>query len=351
MNKEERLFCLEKVIEMLPAGVVTAQRKLTGGRSCTFDDFKGCSEAVSRVLQQAAEAAASFAPVWIFGEPGTGKEMLAQAIHNASAAGSKLFVIVDCADLSEKLLEKLLLGDPAPDAAGLLGQLPGGALYLKGAEHISLPLQSRLLRVLQEKKRRSPREGPRDEPRVITASCADPAISLEKGALRRDLYFKLAAHLIFIPPLRERREDICLLGEYFLQKSSRNCGRAKKLSLRLKKLLESYSWPGNVRELAHVIEMLAHYTEGAELLPDQLPPYLREKSCQRSLPEQPAAAVRRSEKRSLAESLLETERQIILDGLKRNRGNVSQTAVQLGLARQNLQYRMRKLSVNPRDYL
>lgn len=332
------------------------EKGLKNGTSYDLSDFIGKSSATERVKEESRRAAGASCNVLLCGETGTGKEIIAQGIHNSSSNRWEPFVAVNCAAIPDNLLESMLFGTVkgaftgAENKTGLIEHAGEGTLFLDEVNSINLSLQSKLLRVLQEKKYRK-----LGDTREQTVKCRftssvgeDPWVCIEKGTLRKDLYFRLAVMTIYIPPLRERADDVVPLAEFYLAKYRRIYGHEiKSLSENLMEMFLSYNWQGNVRELAHVIESAINMAEeGQELLPEHLPAYLRSKFEKFARNHQPTSGYKRQvEGSNLPEILKNTEKEIIEETLKRNQGNISRSARELGIARQNLQYRIRKLSI------
>ncbi len=227
----------------------------------TFDHIIGRDPVLLNAIQDAKNAAKSSVPIMIWGENGTGKEMFAQAIHAESLRRNKPFVAVNCAAIPENLLEGILFGTAkgaytdATDKPGLFQKAHGGTLLLDEINSMPIGLQSKLLRVLQERKIR--RLGSHSEEnvdvRIISILNEHPSEAIARGALRNDLYYRLAVVGLCIPPLRDRYQDIPLLASFFLS-SSENAHEGITLSPTVMQLLSTYAWPGNIRELHHVIE-------------------------------------------------------------------------------------------------
>ncbi len=326
------------------------------GTRFTFDSIVYASSAISSLINSAKKTADADCSVLVFGETGTGKELLVQGIHNYSARKDEPFVAINCAAIPETLLESILFGTTkgaftgAVDGKGLFEQAGKGTLVLDEINSMSIVLQAKLLRVLQEKSVR--RVGGNTEIpvrcRVISSTNVDPWECISKGELRKDLFYRLAVISLYIPPLRERPEDIQALLDHFRRKYQRIYGRGEILiSAALQDILEKYQWPGNVRELEHIIESaMSLLDEENRITIQQLPPYLKTKF-------QGQEGIRKEEDKkrrgSLASVLMEVERELLIETLHECSGNITQAANSLGIARQNMQYRIRKLRLNVKE--
>src|SRR5690606_17897990 len=241
------------------------------GAKYTFHDILTKNEHFNHVKQQATKVANSSSTVLVYGETGTGKELLVQAIHNASPRRKAPFIAQNCAALPESLLESILFGTVkgsytgAVDRAGLFEIAHGGTLFLDEINSMPLALQSRLLRVLEDGMVRrigSPKALQVDV-RVIVALNKYPADCVKDGELRPDLYYRLNVLSLVIPPLRDRKEDIPYLVDHFIGMNNQNL--QKNVSVvedEVIKLFSNYEWPGNVRELKHIIEHAMIMAEG-----------------------------------------------------------------------------------------
>jgi two-component system, NtrC family, response regulator AtoC len=254
-----------------------------GERDRTYG-MVGTSDAMLAVYEMVARVAPTTSTVLIQGETGTGKELIARAIHSASRRGEHPFVTVDCSALAESLLESELFGHvkgaftgAQTDKRGLIETAGGGTCFLDEIGEISSCVQAKLLRVLQEREVR--RVGGTDcvkvDVRVIAATNKDLATLVAEGRFREDLFYRLSVVTIVLPPLRERREDIPVLADHFLQ-AFRDANEQAPCSISPETLaaLVAYDWPGNVRELQHAIERAAALTTNPVLLPADLPPKL-----------------------------------------------------------------------------
>lgn len=240
-----------------------------------FHNLIGRSSAMRRIFKLIPRMARMHGSVLIQGESGVGKELVAQAIHHSSPRAGKRFVPIDCGALSDTLLESELFGHKqgsftgsTADRIGMIETAHGGSLLLDEVGNSSSYLQSRLLRVIEEKKVRRLGENsliPVDV-RILAASNADLAKLVEKGKFREDLYYRLSGFVIEIPPLRERKEDIPLLAQHFLEENARHYERIPTsfTSEALETLMKHY-WPGNVRELRTVVDRAVAFAEGPSI--------------------------------------------------------------------------------------
>ncbi len=230
----------------------------------TFQNFIGESEAIKKLKNKIVKIASTDSTVLIQGESGTGKELVALAIHDHSQRKSKAFVPINCGAIPENLMESELFGyvggafsgADKGGRIGLLEQAHGGTLFLDEISEMPLSLQVKLLRTLQEGTLR--RVGATEQKvidiRVIAATNKNLRLMVEEGLFREDLFFRLDVVPVFVPPLRERKEDIALLTAYFLQQFSKAQNRSFRMSTKLHELFEKYPWPGNVRELKNFVE-------------------------------------------------------------------------------------------------
>lgn len=316
-----------------------------------FSDIIGEDEAFVQALDRAKKATSNIASVFIYGETGTGKELFAQSIHYGGKRAKKPFLAQNCAAIPESLLEGILFGTEkggftgAVDRAGLFEQASGGTLLLDEISAMPYELQSKLLRVLQEKYIRRV-GGSRDilvDARIIATVNEEPQRLIERGALRPDLYYRLNVIGIKIPPLRNRLDDIPILTDVFMKKYNEEYGKEIwMVSDQALEKLKNYDYPGNVRELENII-MSAISMAGDEhvLTADDI-------DIQQTYREKPSAINDfEKEEGSLAEYLEEIERKVILRHLDANSGNVSRTAKDLQMLRQNLQHKLKKYDIKP----
>lgn len=240
------------------------KKKEVRTNSFTFDNIVGKSPALSDVIRQARKVAATDVTVLINGETGTGKEVFAQAIHNASHRSSEAFLALNCSAFSRELLESELFGYKAgaftgavKDKRGLLEEANHGTVFLDEIGEMALELQSKLLRVLEtgEFVKVGDTKTTHVDVRILSATNRNLKEEIANGRFREDLYFRLSVFRILLPPLRQRRDDILLLAQHFIGLYARQIGRtAPSLSTEAKNIFLAYQWPGNVREMMNAIE-------------------------------------------------------------------------------------------------
>ena len=314
-----------------------------------FDDITGEDPAFLRAVERAMKATSNTASVFIFGETGTGKELFAQSIHYGGKRQHKPFLAQNCAAIPESLLEGILFGTEkggftgAVDRAGLFEQANGGTLLLDEVSAMPYELQSKLLRVLQEKYIRRV-GGDRDilvDVRIIATVNEDPQTLIERGALRPDLYYRLNVIGITIPPLRDRRSDISILAEEFIKKYNEEYDKEIWMiaDSALEKL-EKYDYPGNVRELENIIMSAVSMADDEHVITaDHI-------EVSDSYKEKPSLIGEfESNEMSLAGYLEEIEEAVIRQHLTDNGGNVTKTARDLQMLRQNLQHKLKKYGI------
>jgi len=313
-----------------------------------FEDIVGKSPALRKVLEHVAIVAPTDSTVLLHGETGTGKELVARAIHNLSSRRDRPYVRINCAAIPSGLLESELFGHEKGAFTGALMQrkgrfelADGGSLFLDEIGDISLELQPKLLRAIQEQEfeRLGSSKTIQVNVRLIAATHRDLRAMIRDGEFREDLFYRFNVFPIEIPPLRERREDIPLLVNYFVSKVSGRMGRQiKSISKRAMELLTNCPWKGNIRELANFIERAVILTSGHEL-------------------EVPIAELRSSSEVSVAMGTPSTFRQaesnVIVEALKAASGRIAGkggAAERLGLKRTTLQNKIRRLGISKANY-
>ncbi|MCF6460020.1 sigma-54 interaction domain-containing protein [Clostridium sp. Cult3] len=326
-------------------------KKKTRKKNYTFGDIIGLDQCILQAIEIGKRASNSPSSVLLYGETGTGKELFAQSIHYEGVRKNKPFIAQNCAAIPETLLEGILFGTEkggftgAVEREGIFEQADGGTLLLDEINSMSLGLQAKLLRVLQEGYIRRI-GGVKDIPidvKVIATTNEKPIESVEKGTLRKDLYYRLNVIFISIPPLRERKEDIPILCSYFIEKYNLLLGKnITGIDQKVLKSFAKYSWPGNVRELENSIEGAMNYVnhdrtilkiEDFVVSPNI---FSHDRGGEKTTLEM---------SKSLPEYLDDIEREVIHKTLENNSYNISQTAKVLGIKRQALQYKMKKYSL------
>jgi formate hydrogenlyase transcriptional activator len=322
-----------------------------------FDEIVGRSEALRRVLEQIETVAPTDSTVLIYGETGSGKELIARAVHNLSSRKSSAFVKLNCAAIPTGLLESELFGHERGAFTGAISQRIGrfelasrGTMFLDEIGEVPLELQPKLLRVLQEREfeRLGSTRTMRTDARLIAATNRDLEALVAEQRFRSDLYYRLNVFPVRVPALRERPEDIPLLVRHFVQQFSRRLGKAiDSIPSETMSALVRYPWPGNIRELQNVIERAVILTSGPvltvrsdDLRPPNHAPAVPPPSNGQALP--PASAS------NMRAALEEAERRQILGALEQANWIVAGpegAAARLGLKRSTLQSRMQKLGI------
>ncbi|PLR77266.1 sigma-54-dependent Fis family transcriptional regulator [Bacillus sp. V3-13] len=310
----------------------------------TLNDLLTVNRDFLAMKEKARKLAQTDAPILVFGESGSGKELFVQGIHHASRRSQAPFVAQNCAAIPETLLESILFGTSkgsytgAVDRPGLFELADGGTLFLDELHTMPIVLQAKLLRVLEEGAVRrvgSVKEIPVNT-RVISAMNIDPRTALEQETLRPDLFYRLNVLTFELIPLRERPEDIDLLTTSFINSFNKSLNKkVTGLEGGLKEYFHAYSWPGNVRELKHAIEYMMNVCEEEVLSEADLPIILKQKKQQYMKKEQ-------AQSLSLRENLKELEIKLIREALHISKGNIKQAALLLGIPRQTLQYKLQK---------
>ena len=314
-----------------------------------FEEIVGASPALMAVLSRASKVAGSDSTVLIGGETGTGKELVARAIHRRSRRASRAFVALNCAAIPRDLIASELFGHEKGAFTGAvqrrLGRFEvanGGTIFLDEVSELLPDTQVALLRVLQEREfeRVGGREHIKVDVRVIAATNRDLTAAVAAGTFREDLFYRLNVFPLEMPPLRERREDIPMLVEYFISRYARRAGKTfRRVSRRTLDCLQSYPWPGNVRELQNVIERSVIVSDSDEFIVDDS--WLSPRG-------------RRSVTRlGLFNSLAEHERAIVEDALRASGGRVfgpAGAAARLGIPRSTLESKIRALKIDKRRF-
>jgi len=304
----------------------------------------GTSAAMHSVFQFIAKAAPTDSTVLIHGESGTGKELVARAIHRNSRRASKPFVAINCAAITETLLESELFGHERGAFTGAVVQkrgklevADGGTVFLDEVAELAPALQAKLLRVLQEHEfeRVGGTRPIRVDIRVLAATNRDLGETARRGAFRQDLYYRLNVVSVTLPPLRERREDIPLLACYFAEKYGRRSGRpGLGISPEARALLINYDWPGNVRELENAVERAVVLGSNCLILPEDLPEPVQEADARAGL----SSAKYR-------EAVNSAKRELVLKAIQQAGGNITEAARLMGIHPNNLHRLIRNLDL------
>lgn len=333
-----------------PAGGVETFRDLTlvealrkqVKRAFTFEDMLSQNARMHEIFTILPDVAASDSTILIEGESGTGKELMAKAIHSLSSRSRKPLVTVNCGAIPDTLLESELFGykagaftDAKRDKPGRFAQAEGGTIFLDEIGDITPALQVRLLRVLQDRKYQP--LGARQEliadVRVLAATNKDLRALVEAGMFREDLFYRIQVFKISLPPLRERKEDIPLLAQHFVDRFNLLKGKdVTGLSSEALAAFMEHEWPGNVRELENAVEHAFILCRGGLIEPRHLPGSLRERAGLTAGPPQTG-------------TLSDVEAQVIRDALDRNKGKILATARELGIHKTTLWRKMKRLGL------
>ena len=315
-----------------------------------FDNIVGRGSRMQAVFALVDRVARTQSTVLVHGESGTGKELIARAIHFAGARSARKFQSVNCGALPEGLLESELFGHErgaftgaVRDKRGLFQEASGGTLFLDEIGEMSTGMQVKLLRALQEKTVRRV-GGNAEEPvdvRIIAATNQVLEERIAAGTFREDLYYRINVIPIHLPPLRQRREDIPALVEFFLAKYARELGTpGRRISVEAMRRLETYDWPGNVRELENVLERALALSTGAHIGVEDLPPQLIGRG------RSPHAALDLPVEGLDLEAVLGAQRaDLMQQALERSKGNQTAAALLLGMTFRSFRYYARKLGL------
>ena len=344
---EDLMLTIEKVLELHALRDENVKLRAELGRRHEFEQIIGRSENMQEVFDAAQRVAATRATVLLGGESGTGKGMLARAIHHHSPRRAAAFVKINCSALPENLMESELFGYEKGAFTGATQSHPGkfeqaddGTVFLDEIGDVPPPVQVKLLRVLQEREfeRLGGTKTIHIDVRIIAATNQDLRAALEQGTFREDLYYRLNVVPINLPPLRERKEDIPHLVDHFLKKFAADSGgRQRSLSAKATEKLGAYHWPGNVRELENIIErsMVLARTDPIEPADIQLDHGGSMTVPAGGVPFLPDGMT------------LDTyEQELIREALRRSDNNKSQAARMLGLTRNALRYRLSQMGID-----
>jgi len=316
---------------------------------------------VSRQMLQIYEIIKTVAPttttVLITGETGTGKELIANAIHRNSPRRDNPFIKINCAAIAENLLESELFGYEKGAFTGAVTRKPGrfelahkGTLFLDEVGELSKDMQAKLLRVIQDQEfeRVGGLRTIKVDVRLVTATNRDLRQDVKDSRFREDLYYRLNVLPIDIPPLRERKDDIPVLCDYFIDKFNKKLQRhVTAMDSNVRQAFFGYGWPGNIRELENLLERLILLTQGNTLMADDLPEELA--AVNQDLPKGELSKADGSFKEIIKGKTAEIEKRMIIKVLDECGGNVSKAALHLGLSRKGLQLKMIKYNLRKAD--
>jgi DNA-binding NtrC family response regulator len=343
-NLDEVTLLVEKALETSQLRREVRALRTSQSREYSFEAIIGSSPAMERIKALLARVAASPAStVLLTGETGTGKDLAAKAVHYNSNRAARAFVNITCSALPEQLLESELFGhergaftDARQQKRGLFETADGGTVFLDEIGEMTAPLQAKLLRFLEEKtfKRVGGLADIRVDVRVVAATNRDLEEEVKAGKFREDLFYRLQVMPIPLPPLRERRGDVPILADYYIDRFNREFKkRVKGLSPAATTLLEQYQWPGNVRELRNAIERAMLLIDRDRLEPEDFTTLTRSVGpTQFRLPPDGV-------------NLEDVERQLLTQALERAGGNQSHAAQLLGINRDQVRYRIEKFGL------
>lgn len=363
MEDRRRLEEMSKRIVELQQALVDQARAPASSKKVSplkakyhFNDIAYCCQPMQKAIERCKMIARSDSNVMIYGETGTGKELFAQSIHNASPRAAGPFVAINCAAIPDTLLESMLFGTEkgaytgAEKRNGLLEQVDGGTLLLDEINSMDIALQSKLLRVIQEGTFR--RVGGNTQihvnVRLLSNINIPPLEAIEKGLLRKDLYYRLGVINITIPALRDRKSDILPLSKAFITENNRKLLKnVRTLAPETLTLFQLYDWPGNVRELQHALEYATNIIPEEEdlITPAYIPEHILDATGQVT----PSTAVKSAQ--TMEDAMAEAGRDFLRRVLAENDGNISRTAKAMGITRQNLQHRLKKLQMQHEESL
>ncbi|WP_313340308.1 sigma 54-interacting transcriptional regulator [Sedimentibacter sp.] len=332
------------------------RKEFTGKAVYTLNDIIGSSKEIKDLKSKILKTANSNSPVLIYGETGTGKELVVQCLHNESHRHNKPFIAQNCAAIPGTLFESILFGTTlgsftgARDSKGLIEAANGGTLFLDEINSMDITLQAKLLRFLQEGHIRRLGENKTHDVdvRVVAALNENPYDAIAKGNLRNDLFYRLNAISFNLKPLRENKSDIVELSIHFLNYFNDELNKSVVgFSDEVLDFMKNYNWPGNVRELRHLIEHAINITENNLIKEKDLPDYLyMDKEKNNHLNENIEAGLdNQFSSKPLSEQLNLFERNIIIKTLKKYDYNISKAAKKLCIPRQSLYYKMDKLNI------
>jgi len=335
---EELKIIVKRAIKQYELKVENIYYREEEEKRFNFEEIIGKSNSINRVLEMIKNVASTPATVLITGESGTGKELIARAIHKNSLRKDGPFVVVNCAAFSLNLLESELFGHEKGAFTGAISRrigrfemANGGTIFLDEIGEMDLSIQTKLLRVLQEKEfeRVGSSKTIKVDARILTATNKDLKREVKEGRFREDLFYRINVFNIDVPPLRERKEDIPLLVEHFINKYNKILNkRVKKVSTKAMDFLIDYNYPGNIRELENIIERSIIMAKD-EIVDENYFYFIEQE--------------RKFEKKG---TLKDVEKELIIKYLIQNKGNRTKTAEILGISRRSLQNKIKEYQIN-----
>lgn len=345
---EEMLLCLRKAEERENLRRENRALKQVIQQTSQFENILSKSAVMEKIFRTISKVADYKTTILIQGESGVGKELVARAIHQQSQRKNKPFVAVNCGAIPENLLESELFGhkrgaftDAVQDRRGLFEEAHEGTLFLDEIGELPLSLQVKLLRVLEDAKIRRLGESKdvQVDVRIVAATHRDLAAETEAGRFREDLYYRLNVLTLFIPPLRDRKEDIPLLIDHFIQLNNRRLGtQVSSVDAEARRLLYSYAWPGNVRELENTIERAIVLAEAEQISILELPERIRDL-------QNPIKLQLASGELSVKKNTRVIEEILIRRALQKSNGNRTRAAELLEISQRTLLYKIREYEI------
>jgi two-component system response regulator AtoC len=354
LNLDELLLAVHKAVKMqqLVSEVATLREELDSENDYV-DSLVGNSRHMQDIFKIIGKVADSDITVLLQGESGTGKEIVARAIHNNSRRSTRPFIKINCAAIPEHLMESELFGHEKGAFTGAFNQKPGkfelahnGTVFLDEIGELSQSTQVKLLHVLQERdfERVGGTKSIKVDVRILTATNRDLKKLVQEGKFREDLYYRINVINIEMPPLRERKDDVPLLFNYFLKKFSRQYNKKiTGVSPAAIALIEEFNWPGNVRELKNVCQQAVVMSRGSVILPDDIP--LGDKVAKFNAGNLEGALINIGKNTDLKEIVANVEKQVILRALQEHKWNRQETARALNLNRRSLYEKMKEYNL------
>lgn len=314
-----------------------------------LSDIISSSKKINEIKSIIPMIANTDSAVMIYGETGTGKEMIAQSIHSSGVRSSKKFISQNCAAIPTNLLESILFGTEkgsftgAEDKAGLFELADGGTLFLDEINSMDLMMQAKILKAIEEKQiRRIGGSSPITfDVKVISATNKDPIDCMRDGVIREDLFYRLGTVLLEIPPLRERIADIPIMTNYFIEKNNSRMNKSVMgVTNEVMDFFYQYPWPGNVRELKNVIEGAFNVIGSSQITIDDLPPYMT-----KTYEDEKKMFISYNDSLGLTERVDEYEKKLIVKALDSTK-NISSAAAKLKISKQKLHYKLQKYGLS-----